>query len=238
MSDRLTLACIDSEAPPLFNASPDGVHRTGYEPEAAALVAGEIGREVDWLITSWTEMIPKVQAGEADAVWCGQGITADRQAQVDFTIPYAIFNETVLVRKDDPARTPEDLNGYRVAAIAHSTNMALAETFPGILPVPFGASDDVFADMLDALRKGTVDAVVDDDVVTVPLGADPDFAIAFTEPTGNRWGVGVAKGNSELLQQLNNALETVIADGRLEAIWTKWMPDLAFPLNQPQKERQ
>ncbi|MGO4585794.1 substrate-binding periplasmic protein [Arthrobacter sp. 2RAF6] len=238
MSDRLTLACIDSEAPPLFNASPDGVRRTGYEPEAAALVAGEIGREVDWLITSWTEMIPKVQAGEADAVWCGQGITAERQAQVDFTIPYAIFDETVLVRKDDPARGPGDLAGYRVAAIAHSTNMALAETFPGIIPVPFGASDDVFADMLDALRKGTVDAVVDDDVVTVPLGADPDFAVAFTEPTGNRWGVGVAKGNSELLQQLNNALETVIADGRLEAIWTKWMPDLAFPLNQPQKERQ
>ncbi|MDQ0733299.1 substrate-binding periplasmic protein [Arthrobacter sp. B1I2] len=237
MSDRLTLACIDSEAPPLFNASPDGVRRTGYEPEAAALVAGEIGREVDWLITSWTEMIPKVQAGEADAVWCGQGITAERQAHVDFTTPYAIFDETVLVRKDDPARGPGDLAGYRVAAIANSTNMALAETFPGIIPVPFGASDDVFADMLDALRKGTVDAVVDDDVVTVPLGADPDFAIAFTEPTGNRWGVGVAKGNSELLQQLNTALETVIADGRLEAIWTKWMPDLAFPLNQPQKER-
>lgn len=237
MSDRLTLACIDSEAPPLFNASPDGVRRTGYEPEAAALVAGEIGREVDWLITSWTEMIPKVQAGEADAVWCGQGITAERQAHVDFTIPYAIFDETVLVRKDDPARGPGDLAGYRVAAIANSTNMALAETFPGIIPVPFGASDDVFADMLDALRKGTVDAVVDDDVVTVPLGADPDFAIAFTEPTGNRWGIGVAKGNSELLQQLNTALETVIADGRLEAIWTKWMPDLAFPLNQPQKER-
>ncbi|GGJ22526.1 substrate-binding periplasmic protein [Paenarthrobacter histidinolovorans] len=236
MSARLTLACIDSEAPPLFNASPDGVRRTGYEPEAATLVASELGREVDWLITSWTEMIPKVQAGAADAVWCGQGITADRQAQVDFTVPYAIFNETVLVRQDDPARKPQDLEGYRVAAIANSTNMALAETFPGIIPVPFGASDDVFTDMLDALRTGTVDAVVDDDVVTVPLGADPVFAIAFTEPTANRWAVGVAKGNSELLQQLNNALETVIADGRLEAIWTKWMPDLAFPLNQPQKE--
>lgn len=237
MSDRLILACIDSEAPPLFHATPDGVRRTGYEPEAAELAAGEMGRKVDWLFTSWTEMIPKVQAGEADAVWCGQGITADRQAQVDFTTPYAIFNETVLVRNDDPARAPEDLSGYRVAAIDNSTNMALAETFPGIIPVPFGASDDVFADMLDALRKGTVDAVVDDDVVTVPLGADPDFAIAFTVPTANRWAIGVAKGNSELLQQLNKALETVIVDGRLEAVWTKWMPDLAFPLAAQQEVR-
>jgi polar amino acid transport system substrate-binding protein len=230
VTDRLTLACIDSEAPPLFHATPDGVSRSGYEPEAAELVASEMGRKVDWLFTSWTEMIPKVQAGEADAVWCGQGITAERQEQVDFTTPYAIFNETVLVRKDDPARTPEELSGYRVAAIANSTNMALAETFPGIITVPFGASDDVFADMLDALRKGTVDAVVDDDVVTAPLGADPDFAVAFTVATGNRWAVGVAKGNSELLQQINQALERVIADGRLERVWKKWMPELAFPL--------
>lgn len=236
MSDRLTLACIDSEAPPLFKATPDGVRRSGYEPEAAELVADEMGRKVDWLFTSWTEMIPKVQAGEADAVWCGQGITAHRLAQVDFTTPYAVFNETVLVRRDDPARAPEDLSGYRVAAIENSTNMALAQTFPGIVAVPFGASDDVFADMLDALRRGMVDAVVDDDVVTVPLGADPDFAIAFTSPTANRWGVGIAKGNSELLRQLDNALETITADGRLEAIWTKWMPDLAFPLTALQKE--
>ncbi|MDQ0029916.1 ABC transporter substrate-binding protein [Arthrobacter bambusae] len=237
MTDRLTLACIDSEAPPLFHASPDGIRRAGYEPEAAELIARELGREVDWLITSWTEMIPKVQSGEADAVWCGQGITAERQAQVDFSVPYAIFNETVLVRAGDTARAPEDLAGYRVAAIANSTNMALAETFPGIETVSFGASDDVFADMLDALRNGTVDAVVDDDVVTVPLGADPDFDIAFTAPTGNRWGVGVAKGNSELLQQLDQALATVIADGRLEAIWSRWMPDLGFPLNTPQEGR-
>ena len=64
---------------------------------------------------------------------------------------------------------PADLVGRRVAAIENSTNMALVETFTGAVPVAFGAgSDDVYADMLAALRAEDVDAVVDDDVVFVP----------------------------------------------------------------------
>lgn len=68
--------------------------------------------------------------------------------------------------------------------------MTLVETFTGAIPVPFGAgSDDVYADMLAALLAKDVDAVVDDDVVFVPLGAThPDYELAFTVQTANRWG--------------------------------------------------
>lgn len=230
MSAVLRLACIDSAAAPLFDLSLDGVRRTGYEPEVAQLVATELGLDLHWVFTAWENMIPLVQSGDADAVWCGQGMTEDRARQVSFTQPYAIFNESVLVRAGDPARGPHDLAGYRVGAIANSTNLALAHTFAGIVPVEFGASDDVFGDMIAALRSGTIDAFVDDDVVTVPLGADPDFDVAFTAATANRWGVGLTHANDALRADLDRALGTLIADGRLQAVWHKWMPDLPFPL--------
>ena len=233
MSDKkvIRLACIDSEAPPLFNASPDGVTRTGYEPSAAKLVFDQLGYEIQWVMVAWEDMIPSVLRGDADAVWCGQGITPERSAQVDFTHPYAIFNETLLVRAGDPARKPEDLEGYKIGAIANSTNMKLAETFPGVELVSFGASDDVFGDMIEATRNGTVDGFVDDDVVTVPLGDEPDFDVAFTAQPRNRWGVGVKPGNDELREAINGALDAAIADGRLEAVWKEWMPLLPFPMN-------
>ena len=233
MSDKkvIRLACIDSEAPPLFKASPDGVTRTGYEPSAAKLVFDQLGYEIQWVMVPWEDMIPSVLRGDADAVWCGQGITPERSAQVDFTRPYAIFNETLLVRAGDPARKPEDLEGYKIGAIANSTNMKLAETFPGVELVSFGASDDVFGDMIEATRNGTVDGFVDDDVVTVPLGDEPDFDVAFTAQTRNRWGVGVKPGNDELREAINGALDAAIADGRLEAVWKEWMPLLPFPMN-------
>ena len=230
MTGVLRLACLDAEAPPLFNASVDGVTRIGYEPSAAALVAAQMGRSVEWVMVPWVEMIPTVQRHEADAVWCGQSIIPSRQEQVDFTRPYAIFNESLLVRKGSGLTAPDQLAGLRIGAIAGSTNMALAETFPDVITVPFGGeTDDVFGDMLAALAAGELDGVVDDDVVFVPLDSDPRFELAFTIATGNRWGIGVAKDHPELRDEIDAALAAVIADGRLELVWREWMPSLAFP---------
>jgi polar amino acid transport system substrate-binding protein len=232
VSRKIRLACIDSAALPLFDKSPDGTTRDGYEPEAARAVFDRIGAQIEWVMLPWEDMIPAVRRGDADAVWCGQGMTKERAELVDFTRPYAVFHETLIVRADDTARTPQQLAGYRIGAIANSTNMKLAETFEGVELVSFGASDDVFGDMIEATRSGEIDGFVDDDVVMIPLGQqDPDFVEAFTIMTGNRWGIGVAPGNDVLRAEINAALEAVIADGSLETIWKKWMPLLEFPLN-------
>lgn len=230
MTAPLRLACIDSEAPPLFHrATADGA-RTGYEPAVGALLAAELGRPLEWVFRPWAEMIPAVRRGEADAVLCGQGVTAERAELVGFTRPYAIFHESVLVRADDAVAGPEGLRGRRVAAIAGSTNMALARTFPDIEPVAFdGDSADVFGDMLTALRSGEVDAVVDDDVVFVPLDDDPAYRLAFTVRTANPWALGVAKDRPDLRTDLDAALARITADGRLAKAWSAWMPSLPYP---------
>jgi polar amino acid transport system substrate-binding protein len=231
VTGTLRLACMDSDAPPLFGlVQPDG-SRHGYEPAAAALVAAELGVPLQWVILPWGEMIPAVQQGRADAVWCGQGITPEREAQVDFTTPYAIFDESVLVPRGSGWTDAAALRGLRVAAIDGSANLALAKTFDGAVPVPFDpARDDVFGDMLQALRRGEVDAVVDDDVVLAPLADDPELEVGFTVPTRNRWGVGVAKDRPDLRDRLSAALDAVIADGRLAQVWRTWIPGLTFPL--------
>lgn len=233
----IRIACIDSKAPPLFNESPDGVTRTGYEPSVAKLVFDELGYDITWVMIPWEDMIPAVLRGDADIVWCGQGITPKRMAQVDFTRPYAIFNETLVVRAGDPARSPEDLDGYTIGAITDSTNMSLAETFPGVKLVSFGSSEDVFGDMIEATRNGSIDGFVDDDVAMIPLGDEPDFDVAFTIETRNRWGVGVKPGNDELREAINSALNGLIADGRLKATWEEWIPLLPFPLTESEDAR-
>ena len=226
----LRLACIDSEVPPLFQRSRDGVTRGGFEPAVAAEAAREIGARLEWLMMPWSEMIPAVQSHRAEAVWCGQGIIPSRQAQVDFTRPYAIFHESVLVRKGTAVHDPSRLEGMRVAAIADSANEALARTFAGITIVPFsGDTDDVFGDMLVALERDDVGAVVDDDVAFLGLQSDDRFEIAFTVETGNRWGVGVAKDRRHLRDEIDQALGAIIADSRLASIWREWMPALPYP---------
>lgn len=228
-SKPLRLVCMDADAMPLFGPMRDGV-RPGYEPAVAELLAGELGRPLAWVVRPWAEFFDALNAGDGDAVLCGQGITDARRQRADFTRPYAVFDESVIVRAGEGIASVADLAGKRVGAIAGSTNMALAETFAGAERVPFGgATDDVFGEMLDALRAGGVDAVVDDDVALIPLAGDEAFEIAFTVPTRNAWGLAVAKDRPEWREELDGALAAVIADGRLEHAWRRWMPELAFP---------
>jgi polar amino acid transport system substrate-binding protein len=230
-AEPLRLVCIDADAMPLFGKSRGGV-REGYEPAAAALVADTLGRPLEWVFTPWVEMVPAVDAGAGDAIWCGQGITEERLRRVDFTRPYAVFDESLLVRSGSGIGSPNQLAGKRIGAIAGSTNMALAETFEGAAPVPFGGeSDDVFGEMLDALRAGEVDGVVDDDVAFLGLADDPEFEIAFTVPTRNEWGVAVSKARPEMRDLLDSALAEVMRDGRLAACWERWLPGLAYPFD-------
>lgn len=228
-ADPLRLVCIDADAMPLFGKSRDGV-REGYEPAAAALVAETLGRALEWVFTPWVGMVDAVDAGEGDAIWCGQTITAERARRVDFTRPYAVFDESLLVRAGSGMRSPGELEGRRIGAIAGSTNMALAETFDGAELVPFGGeSDDVFGEMIRALRAGEVDGVVDDDVAFLVLAEDPAFEIAFTVPTRNEWGVAVSKSRPEMRDELDDALAAVIEDGRLAECWQSWLPGLNYP---------
>jgi polar amino acid transport system substrate-binding protein len=223
----LTLCCSDMAAPPLFWTEADGT-RHGYEPGAAKAVAESLGLEVRWVFRQWADFARTLAEGECDGIWCGSAITPERETRFLYTRPYAVFDESVVVRAGDAVGAVSDLRGRRVGAIAGSTNMALAETFEGAVCVPFdGVTDDVFGDMLRALQMGEVDAVVDDDVAF--LGIDrtyPDIRVAFTVATRNLWGCALRLGDEELKEALDDA----IAHADLPAVWGQWLPSLAYPL--------
>ncbi len=230
MSDELRLICVNIDSPPLFTKTTDTSARTGYEVDVAAAIARAAGRTLRWVHLAWSEMIPALNDGAGDAVLCGQGITEARQRLVDFTRPYAVFDEAILVRRGDRIGSADDLVGRRVLAIAGSTNLELAKTFSGADVIPFAATgDDVLSDLVGALRRGEVDAVVDDEVALQPLTEEADLDIAFSVPTANRWAAAVAKGNADMLHLLDGALAQSFSSGAIAAAWNRWMPELSYP---------
>ncbi|OBB24126.1 glutamine-binding protein [Mycolicibacterium peregrinum] len=229
MTAPLRLACIDADAPPLFGLASAPGGRAGYEPAVAELLAAELDRELEWVIMPWGDMLPAARAHEVDGVLCGQGIIPARLEQADFTRPYGIFHEGILMRRGEAVPDPSGLVGKRIAAIRASANYNLASSFSGAEVVEF-ESEHVYEDMLAALRTGKVDAVCDDDVVFVPLGdSDPDFELAFVVKTNNPWGIAIAKDRPETLAALDGALARIIADGRLKSVWAQWLPTLDYP---------
>ena len=225
----LTLICADLDAMPLFSTDDKG-QRFGYEPEMAKILAQNLGLKLDWLFTRWSDFEAVLLDNKADAIWCGCAITQAREERLLFSRPYAAFNESVLVHCDSNISTPSDLHGLKVAAIDGSTNMALAKSWMGCQLVAFsGQSDDVFAEMIDALAAGDVDAVVDDEPAFGELLTDPRYKLAFTVNTANLWGAAMQKHQVELKQALDSALNSVFQTGLASQIWRQHLSGITYP---------
>jgi ABC-type amino acid transport substrate-binding protein len=217
-----------------FDASPmtcvkDG-KRIGYEPAVARVVCQQLGLEPVWHNLPMQDFYTSLQAGQYDVIWFNQAITPERQQWVDFTRPYGLFDEAVLVRADSLAHSATDLAGQRVGGLADSTNIALAETFTDVETVPFPGSDQVLPEMLEALRVGEIDALIDDELVLiVSAETDSSLRVAFSIPTQVPFAIGVRKDQTILLNALNETIEALIADGTLAQLWAEWIPQKPFP---------
>ncbi len=226
---QLTLAVSNFDARPMSYL--DGGTRWGYEPEVARVVCAQLQLEPVWLNLPMADFYQALQARYCDAIWFNQAVTDERRACANFTRPYGYFDEAVLVRANTSICSPRDLSGLRVGGLAASTNLRVAESFAGARLIPFAGSDRVLPEMLDALRRGSIDALIDDELVLIAAAeADSSLKIAFTLPTHMPFAVAVRPGEVELLHTLNQALNKLLSQGTLAQIWSRWIPQKSFPL--------
>ncbi|NEQ50538.1 MAG: amino acid ABC transporter substrate-binding protein [Leptolyngbya sp. SIO3F4] len=226
----LNIVASDFDARPMSYLTAEG-ERMGYEPDLARAICKHLGLSPIWHNLPMAEFYTCMNSGKYDVVWFNQAITPERQEFVTFTQPYGLFDESVLVKASSTASSPEDLNGQRVGGLADSTNIALVENFPGAIAVPYPGSDKVLPEMLEALRAGEIDALIDDELVLLVAEAeDPNLRMAFSLPTQAQFSIGVAKNRPELSEKLDNTLSTLIEDGTVVELWKKWIPWKPFPL--------
>ena len=143
---------------------------------------------------------------------------------------WKVLLQLVLVRKGSGITAADDLRGKRVGGLADSTNIALVEGFPEATAVPYPGSDKVLPEMLEALRAGDIDALIDDELVLVVAAEeDPNLELAFTLPTRVPFAIAVSPENTDLLAALNGAIAALLADGTMMQLWTTWIPWKPFP---------
>jgi polar amino acid transport system substrate-binding protein len=227
-SGYLHLIASDFDARPMSYVTAET--RSGYEPELTRAVCARLGLEPVWHNLPMADFYSSLQTGEYDVIWFNQAITPERQQWVDFSRPYGLFDEAVLVRQESTAQSIADLAGLRVGGLADSTNIALAASFPDVETVPYPGSDKVLPEMLAALRSGEIDALIDDELVLVVAAEeDANLKLAFSVPTRVPFAVGVNKNNPVLLDAINTTLEALIADGTMAELWATWIPWKPFP---------
>ncbi|CAM4489655.1 glutamate ABC transporter substrate-binding protein [Paenibacillus typhae] len=172
-------------------------------------------------VTSKTR-IPMLNNGEIDMVVATMTITEERKKEVDFSDVYFQAGQSLLVKKGSPITGLESVTkDTKILGSKGATSIKnIKEKVPGVTVLEFDNYQDAFA----ALKAGQGDALTTDDAILYGMAAQDDGYEVVGEPfTDEPYGIAVQKGNSDVVQAINDTLAELKANGEYDAIYTKWI---------------
>ncbi len=232
LKGRTVIAVTENAYTPLNFADPKTGQGIGWEYDAVNEIAKRLNFKVDWKLSSWDTMIQGVQQGLYDMGMDGISITADRAKQVDFSIPYMLSQQFMLVRPDETRFTDAKSLGagdFLIGAQAGTTNFYTALDVTGTddkNPSPRIKLFDTFGATVQALKAGDVDAVFMDNASAAGyMGASPKSFKVAGDPVGHDEFGFIFKKGSDLVQPVDAAIKSMKDDGTLDALNKKWFFD-------------
>lgn len=234
LGGREITVATENAYPPLQFVDPEG-NAVGWEYDAMAEIAERLNATVAYENTSWDAMIPAVSEGQYDMGMTGITIRDDRREVVDFSAPYMTSQMVMMVRGDEERFTDAE-------SFAADPDLLMAAQ-PGTTPFYVGVYEvldgdeanprivkfETFGAGLEALRAGDVDMVLSDSTGANGYVAASEGALKIIgEPLGTEeFGFIFPKG-SDLVAPIDAAIESMRADGTLEALDRKWFVDYAM----------
>ena len=214
---------FDQEFPPMGFMAEDGSY-VGSDLDLAQEAASRLGLEYQAQPIAWDSKDMELESGNIDCIWNGFTITG-REDDYEWTEPYMDNAQVFVVNGDSGIETLADLAGKVVECQADSSALAalnedaeLTATFAQLL-----TTADYNSALMD-LEQGAVDAVAMDVIVAryQIQQRDANFVVLDETLSSEAYAVGFKKGNTELRDQVQGALEEMAADGTMAEISEKW----------------
>ena len=221
-------ALLDSEARgenpngkiKLVVASKPGVY--ALERAAKAGVEGVVVRRKDYAASEdFDAALLAAQNGKSDMVMAGVTVTDERLKVMDFSDTYAEGIQSIIVKEDSDIASVDDLAGKKIGTQRGTTGYLYCSDDFGDENVV--AYDDGLT-AVQMLNNGQVDCVVIDNAPAKEfIAANPGLKLLDTAYVEESYAIGIGKGNTELKDAINTALEELKADGTLQAIVDKYI---------------
>ena len=189
----------------------------GIEIDIMNLICEEMGVELDIQQMDFESVVPGIQAGKFDAGVSGITVTEDRKKNVDFSDPYFLASQAIVVTPDSPITCKADLTGKKISVQTGTT----AEEYcmdEGYEVLAYTANNDAAS----ALTSGKVDAWVVDNEVAVALAAEQGLVVLSEAMTSEPYAFAFPKGSDTLVAEFNKILGELIADGTIQSIFDSY----------------
>ena len=206
---------------PPYEMTTDSGDFEGIDVEVAGAIAEKLGLELQVDDMDFDAALLAAQNGKSDIVMAGVTVTDERQKVMDFSDTYAEGIQSIIVPEDSDIASADDLTGKAIGTQRGTTGYIYCTD-------DFGEDNVIAYDdgltAVQALNNGQVDAVVIDNAPAKSfVEANPGLKILDTAYAQEDYAIGVAKGNTALLDAVNSALEELQADGTLQAIVDKYI---------------
>ena len=206
---------------PPYEMTTDSGDFEGIDIDVAAAIAKKLGLELQVDDMDFDAALLAAQNGKSDMVMAGVTVTDERLKVMDFSDTYAEGIQSIIVPEDSDIASADDLAGKIIGTQRGTTGYIYCTDDFGEDSVV--AYDDGLT-AVQALNNGQVDAVVIDNAPAKEfVAANPGLKILDTAYAQEDYAIGVAKGNTELLNAINGALEELQADGTLQSIVDKYI---------------
>lgn len=216
---------FDQDFPPMGFVGDDGEY-TGFDLELAQEVATRLGLEFVPQPIAWDAKDMELNSGTIDCIWNGFTING-REDGYTWSTPYMDNSQVFVVAADSDIKTQADLADKVVEVQADSSaeaalkdNQELADTFKALQTTP-----DYNTAFMD-LEMGAVDAIAMDVIVAgyqiEQRGDAGKYVILDETLASEEYGIGFKKGNEELRDKVQSALDDMAADGTMAEISVKW----------------
>ncbi|NQX45196.1 amino acid ABC transporter substrate-binding protein [Paenibacillus tritici] len=219
---QLVIGIDDKFAPMGFRD--DNNEIVGFDIDYAKAAAAKMGREVTFQPIDWSAKESELNSGRIDMIWNGYTITDERKDKVLFTKPYLENSQVVVVLADSALNKLQDLAGHEIGlqSLSSAADALDANPIKAELAGVSEFTDNVLA--LTDLKSGRLDGVVIDEVVArYYIAKEPDTYKLMEESLApEQYGIGIKKGNEDLLTELQKALDELSSDGTAADISTKW----------------
>ncbi|MCR4776259.1 MAG: amino acid ABC transporter substrate-binding protein [Saccharofermentans sp.] len=215
---------FDKEFPPMGFVEKDGSY-AGFDLDLAQECAKRMGMEYVAQPIAWDSKDQELKSGNISCIWNGFTITDERKDAYEWSTPYMKNQQVVVVKNDSTVKTLADLAGLKVCVQKDSSGLAAVEgkadlkaSFKELVQV------DSYLNAMMELESGSVDAIVMDEIVAryQIQTSGKAFKVLDEAISAEEYGIGFLKGNTQLRDKVQKALEDMAKDGTLAKISNKW----------------
>ncbi|HRI57046.1 MAG TPA: transporter substrate-binding domain-containing protein [Anaerolineae bacterium] len=229
LGGRIINAVTENAYTPLNFVDPQSGQAVGWEYDAVNEICRRLNCQVDWNVAAWDTMISAVREGQFDVGMDGITITDERKQQVDFSDPYLLSQQFMLVRAGEDrfsnaaefAADPKLLIGSQAGTTNFYT--AVYEVLDGDESNPRIKLFDTFGAAVQALLNGDVDMVLMDKASSTGyISANPDKLVVIGDPLASEDFGFIFSPGSDLTAAFNAAIDSMVEDGFFDHLNRKW----------------